>query len=187
MLCAVFFLPSHIIELTNFSTRVELYNGSGRTSRGSGRLLRGISYLLLPLGWRRSGPTLRTLGAIFGPPLLTVRNAGGIERSANYVVANAGQILYTAAADEHNRMLLQIVSDAGNISGYLDAVGQTHAGHFAKSRIGLLRSGGVYTGANTTALRARLQRRAGGLIPGCLAALAHKLVKGRHEYPLLER
>ena len=30
MLWAVVFLPSHIIELTNFSTRVELYTGSGR-------------------------------------------------------------------------------------------------------------------------------------------------------------
>ena len=36
------FFPSHIIELTNFSTRVELYSGSATTSLGSGRRLRGM-------------------------------------------------------------------------------------------------------------------------------------------------
>jgi hypothetical protein len=43
-------LPSHIIELMNFSASVELYNGSGRISRGSGLRLRGILYFAGPLG-----------------------------------------------------------------------------------------------------------------------------------------
>src|SRR5439155_2094896 len=37
-------LPCHIIEFTNFSTRVELYTGSGDTSRVTALLLRGILY-----------------------------------------------------------------------------------------------------------------------------------------------
>src|ERR1051325_894410 len=41
---ATVFLPSHIIEQMNFSTKVELYTGSGRTSRTSTRLLLGIPY-----------------------------------------------------------------------------------------------------------------------------------------------
>src|SRR5215813_1780088 len=100
MPCAVFFFPCHIIELTNFSTRVELYTASGITSRTTALLLRGIDYL-------RFGP----LGPILRSALPAIRHTGRIQRATDYVISHAGKILHTAAADQHNRVLLQVVAD----------------------------------------------------------------------------
>ncbi len=72
-------MPSHIMELTNFSASVELYIGSGRISRGSGLRLRGICYFLgshfaaLWAAWLRisigsaCGPRLRPYPASRAP------------------------------------------------------------------------------------------------------------------------
>src|SRR5215831_19399053 len=100
MPCAVFFFPCHIIELTNFSTRVELYTGSGSTSRTTALLLRGIGFYDL---------RLRSLGPVLRPALLAVGHPGGIQRAADDVIAHARQILHTAPADQHDRVLLEIV------------------------------------------------------------------------------
>src|SRR5215469_12294151 len=113
---ATVFFPCHIIELTNFSTRVELYTGSGTTSRTTALLLRGIRYLR----FRPFGPVLR-------PALLAVGDAGRIQRPANHVVAHARQVLHAAPADQHDGVLLQVMPDPGDISGDLDSVGQAHA------------------------------------------------------------
>src|SRR5947208_5836797 len=113
----------------NFSTSVELKMGSARTSRPSICLFRGIRFL-----------RFRPLGPVLRPALLPIRYARRIERSAHHVIADSGEILDAAAANQHDRMLLQIVPHAGYISGYFDSVGQTHAGHFSQSRIGLLGS-----------------------------------------------
>src|SRR4029077_17847440 len=45
--CDTAFLPSHIMEFTNFSASCELYTGSGRISRVPGLRLRGILFLRL--------------------------------------------------------------------------------------------------------------------------------------------
>src|SRR5262245_15021110 len=90
-------------------------------------------YLVLgPLG-------LRALRAVFRPPLLAALDAPGAERSANHVISDTRQVLHTAAADEHQRVLLQVVADAGDIGGDFDAVGQADAGHLAEGRVRLLR------------------------------------------------
>src|SRR5262245_1522912 len=98
MPCAVFFLPCHIIEFTNFSTRVELYTGSGAISRTTALLLRGICPL-------RLGP----LGPVFRPALPAVCHTCGIQSAADYVITNTWKILHTAPADQHDRVLLQVV------------------------------------------------------------------------------
>ena len=46
--------------------------------------------------------------------------------AANDVVANAGKILHTAAANEHDRVLLEVVSFAGDVGGDFEAVGQAN-------------------------------------------------------------
>src|SRR5271167_693348 len=98
---AVDFLPSHIMELTNFVTSDELYTGSAATSRFAICPFLGIAFLPLLLG-----ATLGALGSVLGPALLAVGHAHGIEGAADHVVADTRQILHTAAADEHNRVLL---------------------------------------------------------------------------------
>src|SRR5580693_7033674 len=101
---ATVFLPCHIIEFTNFSTSVELYTGSGTTSRITALLLRGIRSL-----------RFRSLGPVLRPALLAVGDAGGIQRPANHVIADAGEILHAPPADQHDRVLLQVVADPRNI------------------------------------------------------------------------
>src|SRR5579863_7373413 len=127
----------------------------------------------------------RALGAVLRAALLAAGHAYRIERAANHVIANAGQILHAAAADQHDGVLLQVVADARDVSGYFNAVGQAHARYLAQRRIRLLRSLGVNTGADATLLRTSLQRRAGRLVPGPLAPLRHQLIESRHSIPLL--
>src|SRR6266853_151148 len=102
------------MEQMNFSARGELNTGSADTSRLSAPLRLGMFYrillllVLLGCGFWPFRPILR-------PALLAVRHTGGIERSAHHVIADAGKILHTAPADEHDRVLLQIVPDARDV------------------------------------------------------------------------
>src|SRR5438105_11711061 len=127
MVCAVDFLPSHIMEFTNLVTSVELNTGSAATSVLAICPFLGMlfSYVLC----------FRPLGAVLRASLLAIGDAGGIERAAHHVVTHSRQIFHAAAADKHDRVLLQVVTHAGNISSDLNAVGQAHARHFAQRRI----------------------------------------------------
>ena len=90
------------------------------------------------------------------------------------------QILHPAPADQHNRVLLQVMANARNIRRHFDAIGQADARHFAERRVRLFRSLGIHTRAHAALLRTRLQSRTRRLIPGPLAAKFHQLIKRRH-------
>src|SRR5207302_568715 len=123
---------------------------------------------------------LRAFRAVLRSRLLASGNAGRVQRATHNVVTHAWQVLHTAAADEHDRVLLQVMANAGDISGDFDPVGQTHARDFAQRRVRLLRGLRVHAGTNAASLRTLLQRRAGSLIIRRLAALLHKLIECRH-------
>src|SRR5690242_11939812 len=89
-------------------------------------------------------------------------------------------VLHTAAAHEHDRVLLQVVTDTRDVGGDLDATAQAHAGDLAEGGVRLLRGGRVDAGADATALRGSLQGRRLGLRHLVLAALADQLVDGGH-------
>src|SRR6478609_3804199 len=129
--------------------------------------LRGISALLL-------------LGAVAAAGLLTVLDALGVERAADDLVADTGEVLHPAAANEHDRVLLKVVTDARDVRRDLDAARQAHAGDLAKGGVRLLRGGGVDAGADATALRRPLQGRRLVLRHLVLAALADQLVNSGH-------
>src|SRR5579871_832026 len=102
--------------------------GSGSTSRLTAARRRDIASLLA-----------RPLGAVFGAPLAAVLDALRVERAANDMVAHPGQILDPAAADQHHRMLLQIMAFARDIAGNLETVGQPHPrlhDHAEKAQLG---------------------------------------------------
>src|SRR5689334_24428428 len=80
--------------------------GSGRTARCGVEPLRDMVQ-------RSSG--LRALGAVLGTTLATLGDAGGVERAAHGVVANARQVLDAAAADQDHRVLLQVVAFAADV------------------------------------------------------------------------
>ena len=113
------------------------------------------------------------------------------------MVTNTGKVLYTATADQNNRVLLQVVANAGDIGGNLVTVGQAHTGDLTKGRVGLLGGGGSDSGAHTSLLggskvsglilqgvQTLLQSGSGGLVSDLLSALSNELIKSRHDFLL---
>src|SRR5207253_2717639 len=107
-------------------------------------------------------------------------HADGVQRAADDVIANARQILDAAAANEHERVLLEVVADARDVGRHLDAVGEPHARDLAQRRVRLLWRLGEDTDADAPLLRAVLQRRALGLADDLLAPGADELTDSRH-------
>src|SRR5215210_2576036 len=85
-------------------------------------------------GWRASG-----LRPILRATLLAVANTTGIERTTDHMVPHAGQILHTAAANQDDRVLLQIVTFARDVRRDFHLVGEPHPGDLPKGRVRLLR------------------------------------------------
>src|SRR4051812_12861694 len=102
------------------------------------------------------------------------------------MVTNTRQIFHTTAANQHDRVLLEVVANTRDIGGHFYSIGEAHTSHLPESRIRLLRRSGVNTSANTAALRTGLQRWACSLVSGRPSPLTNKLIKGRHKCPLLE-
>src|SRR5689334_23190266 len=126
---------------------------------------------------------LLLLRAVPAASLLAVADALGVQRAADDLVAHAGEVLHTTAAHEHHRVLLQVVADARDVGGHLDATGEADASDLAQRRVRLLRRRRVDAGAHTAALRGTLQRRGLGLLDLVLAALADQLVDRGHGWP----
>src|SRR6202165_3172947 len=96
---------------------------------------------------------LFALGAVLGARLLAILGACGVQGAADDVVADAREVLDLASADEHDRVLLQVVSDAGDVSSHLDARGQPDAGYLAEGRVRLFGGLGVDAHAASPPLR----------------------------------
>src|SRR5258706_1813990 len=103
--------------------------------------------------------SLRPFGSVYRAALLSVLDALRVEHAAQDVVAHAREILDAAAANEHDRMLLQIMALARDVAHHLIAVGETNLGHFAKLLVRLLRRRRVNAGADTPLLRTIGERR----------------------------
>ena len=99
-------------------------------------------------------------------------NPNGIQSSTNDVIANAGEIFDATSSDKHDRMFLQIMSDAGNIRSHFDSVREPDAGDFSQRRVRLLGCGCVDTRAHPSFLRTPLQGGRGVLASLLLSALA---------------
>src|SRR3990170_1997848 len=106
-----------MIVLTNFVTSFSPNLGSGKTSR----------FLTSPL----RGMLLRFLGSVFGTTLPPLLYTDRIERSTDDVIANSRKIFDAASTDQYHRVLLQVVTDAWNVRGHFDPVGEPNARHFA--------------------------------------------------------
>src|SRR4051812_40881775 len=123
---------------------------------------------------------LLLLRAVAAPSLLAVADALGVQRPANDLVADAGEVLHSATAHEHDRVLLQVVTDARDVGGDLDLAGQPHARDLAQRRVRLLRRGRVHPGADATPLGRALEGRRLRLVDLVLPALADQLLDRRH-------
>ena len=96
--------------------------------------------------------SLGTLCTVLGTGLHTTLNTLSIQSTTDDVVTNTGKVLNTAAADQNNGVLLQVVADTGNVSGNFHTIGQANTSDLTQCRVGLLGSGGTNSGANTTLL-----------------------------------
>jgi hypothetical protein len=94
------------------------------------------------------------------------------------------QILHASAADQHARVLLQVVSDARDVCRDFGPTGQTHARHFAQRRIRLLRSRRVDADAHAASLWTLLQRSVLLLLDHRFAPESDELMNGRHSLDL---
>src|SRR4249919_3860212 len=164
---ATCFLPSLSTLETSWVTSCDPYTGSTSSGRLGAGPLRGISALLL-------------LGAVAAAGLLTVLHALGVERAADDLVADTGEILHPAAADEHDGVLLEVVTDARDVGRDLDAARQAHAGDLAEGGVRLLRGGRVDARADAATLRTALEGGSLRLRRLVLAALADQLLDGGH-------
>src|SRR6185436_1019323 len=127
-----------------------------------------------------SGGGLGFLGAVLGPALVAPIHARSVERAAHNVVSNTREILHTAAADQHDRVLLEVVSLTRNVGRHFDLIRQAHTGDFPKGRVGLFGSRGVDARTNAAAKRIRLQRRRFLLLDDIPACPPDELVDSRH-------
>src|SRR5688572_29051158 len=126
---AIDFFPSTMRLFTNLVTVADPNFGSAGTSLRSAldrRLMsssaafscaqdRGRSRRLPVAALSRGRSTLRPLRAVLGAALAAVVDAGGVERPADDVVPYARQVLHTASADQHDRVLLEVVPLAGDV------------------------------------------------------------------------
>src|SRR5436305_13833618 len=92
------FLPSSITLLMTCWTRREPWRASGSSGRTPAAARRGIEKRLLGLH------------AVLRAGLLAVGDAGRVERAAHDLVAHAREVLDAAAADEDDRVLMQVVA-----------------------------------------------------------------------------
>src|ERR1035441_10391824 len=130
--------PRLSTRFTTWVTSTEWYTGSGINSRRTAGPLRGTSGLLL--------------GAVAATGLIPLTHAGCVERSADHLVTDTRQVLHTAAADQHDRVLLEVVAFAGDVGGDLEPTGQPDTGHLPERRVRLLRGVGVDAGAHAPSL-----------------------------------
>src|ERR687895_1127045 len=145
--------------------------GSGVSGRRLAGPFRGILLFLLDL--LALGPVART-----GLP--AVADALGVEGAADDLVADAGEVLHPAAANEHDRVLLEVVPLTRDVRRDLDAAGQAHTADLAQGGVRLLRGGGVDARADAAALGRTLEGRRLVLRHLVLPALADQLLNGGH-------
>src|SRR6478735_8870848 len=141
---ATCFLPSLSTLETSWVTSCDPNTGSTSSGRFVAGPLRGISALLL-------------LRAVPAASLLAVLHALGVERAADDLVADTGEVLHPAAADEHDGVLLEVVTDARDVGRDLDAARQAHAGDLAEGGVRLLRGGGVDARADGATLLSEIE------------------------------
>ncbi len=110
--------------LMNCDTSTSLYFGSGVRCR-----LRSARFFLMLRYFR---PSLHRTSTA----LLPLGDARGVQRPADDVVPDARKILHPAAADQHDRVLLEIVPLARDVGGDLDAVARRTRATFRRAEFG---------------------------------------------------
>src|SRR4029453_8417703 len=123
---------------------------------------------------------LLLLRAVTATCLLAVLHTLSVQRATNDLVPNTGQILHPPPADQHHRVLLQVVPNTGDVRGDLNPGRQPDTSDLPQRRVRLLRGRRVHAGATPPPLRRTLERRRLSLAHLVLAALADQLLNCGH-------
>ena len=105
---------------------------------------------------------------------------GALDSAADDLLADTGKVADATTADEDDRVLLQVVTDARDVGRDLDARAEAHTGDLAQSGVRLLRGRGVHARAHAATLRAPLEGRSLVLGDLVLPTLADQLLDGWH-------
>src|SRR5690242_9206140 len=104
-------------------------------------------------GISSSARLLLPLGAVLRAALVAAVDAARVECAAHDVIAHARQVLHTAAAHEHDRVLLEVVALAGDVARDLGLVREADTRDLAEGGVRLLRRRRVDARADATLLR----------------------------------
>src|SRR4026207_38861 len=96
------------------------------------------------------------------------------------MVADAGKILHTATANQHDRVFLEVMSFTRDVRSDLESIRETHARDLTESRIGLLWRRGVHAGADSALLGIGLEGRRFFFLLYVPATLPDELIDCRH-------
>ena len=128
---------------------------------------------------------IREFPMIRPPAVLTILNTSRIQTTTHHVVTHTRQILYTTAAQQHDRVLLQVMAFTTDVANHLKTVGQANLGDFTQRRVRLLWSCGVHTSTNTALLRRTFQGRNLTFFYDCNTRFADQLINGWHYLHIL--
>jgi len=120
------------------------------------------------------------LRTVLRPALAAVFHAGRVERASDDVILHARQILHTATANQHDGVLLQVMSFSGDVSRHLVSVREANPRDLPERRVRLLRCRRVHSGAYAAALWAVAKRGGRTLLVLRAATLADQLLNRRH-------
>ena len=134
--------------------------------------------LLLLLGV--GGTCLRTLHTVLRTATAALVNTEGVKLAADNVVADTGEVTDTAATDQHDAVLLEVMALAADVCGDFLAIGQTDATDLAQRGIRLLGSTDGHQHSDATALRALLECTHTALRGLHGATFTDQLVDSRH-------
>src|SRR5262249_34478553 len=101
--------------------------------------------------------SLSPLGALLGTAPLPLLPPPAVQTPADDLVPHAGQVPHAPAADQHDRVLLQVVPLAPDVGRDLVPVGEPHAGDLPQRRVGLLGGRRPDDQAHPALLRAGLE------------------------------
>ena len=125
---------------------------------------------------------LRPFRTVLRTSLPPVSHSRCIQNTPDGVITNTGQILYAPPTNQHDRMFLEIMALASDVTGNFKAVRQSHSGNLPECRIRLLWSGRIYPSTHPSFLRGLRQRRHSRLLDMSLTRLPHKLVECWHKF-----
>jgi len=95
------------------------------------------------------------------------------------MVADSRKVLDSASANEHNRVLLEVMADPRYVGRNFHTVGKSDSGNLSQGRVRLLRCFSTHDQADSTLLRIAPQSRSRGSLLNPLTTFSDKLANSR--------